>query len=259
MTQANWNYRGKTVLIIGATAGIGRATALAFAAAGANLLLVGRRQQLGEALAQEINHRGGNARFFTGDASREADAREAVQAALEHFGQLDIAINNAGVIEPDFKPLDERSSEEFDALFAINVRGVFLNLKYQMAAMRRAGRGGVIVNVSSVAGVRGAAGIGLYMASKHAVEGLSKSAALDGAADGIRVLTLQPHATESEMISRFAGDGDTPMRNALRASVPLGRFGKPEEQANALLFMCSEDAGFMTGSAVAVDGGFLAR
>lgn len=252
-----YSYNDKTVLVVGATAGIGRAIAIAFGQAGANLVLVGRDAARGASLLAELRKSSIPAKFVQGSISDEAVARGAVDMAIEQFGSLDIAINNAGIFEPEMTPLHEKSAAQFDAVFDINVKGLFFSLKHQLAAMLPK-QAGVIVNVSSVAGGQGGAMLSLYSSSKHAVEGMTKAAALEAAPSGVRVLMVRPHAVETAMIDALVGKGETEARQQLRSTVPLGRLGKVEEQARAMLFLCSNDASYITGSAVCVDGGYHA-
>lgn len=249
----------KTVLITGASAGIGRATALAFARQGARLTLMARRPEAAPDLVDQLLRAGAQqVRWTSGDVARDADVRRAIGAAVAQGGRLDAAVNCAGVIEAPLE-LHEQTEAAYQRVFDTNVRGIFLCLRHELAQMRAQGGDGVIVNVSSVAGARGVPRLSLYAASKHAVEGMSRSAALENAAAGIRVLSVQPHATESPMMDGFVGAGETPARQAVRSSVPLRRMAAADEQASVIAFLCSPAARFMTGTAVPVDGGFLAR
>jgi NAD(P)-dependent dehydrogenase (short-subunit alcohol dehydrogenase family) len=252
-----YSYIGKTVLVIGATSGIGRAIAMAFAHAGANLVVLGRNQQKNEQLQQELIAIGAKTEVIAGSITNELDVQRAVGIATDRFGTLDIAINNAGVLDTELKPLHQKSQAEYDAVFDINVRGLFFALKHELNTMLP-NKAGVIINVSSVAGSRGGPMMSLYVASKHAVEGLTKSAALEAAPHGIRVLALRPHAVETPMVDALVGAEESPARAGLRQTVPLGRLGLPDEQAKVVLFLCSEDASYMTGSPVCVDGGYHA-
>lgn len=252
-----YSYKGKTVLITGGTSGIGRAVAVAFAEAGANLVLVGRNHSAGEVTLEALRARGAEAEFVQGSVADEAVVKNAVERALQRFGRLDVAVNNAGVLDSELKPIHLKSGDEYETVFGINVKGMFYSLKHELAAMLPQ-RSGVIVNMSSVAGGRGGAMMSLYVASKHAVEGLTKCAALEAAPHGVRVLMVRPHAVETPMIDQLVGPGDSAAREGLKTTVPLGRLGRPEEQARALLFLCSADASYITGSPICIDGGFHA-
>jgi NAD(P)-dependent dehydrogenase (short-subunit alcohol dehydrogenase family) len=239
------------VLITGALTGIGRATALAYAAEGARIVVSGRREEAGQALALELRGRGAEAVFVVADVRREDDVRRLVDAAVERFGRLDIAINNAGT-EGVTGPLTEQSAETYAATFDTNVLGTLLSLKHELRVMLAQG-GGSVVNVSSTMGSRGAPGASLYVASKHAVEGLTKSAALEGAPHGVRVNAVAPGPVDTGMLTRFTA---TPERKtALIASVPMKRIGQPEEIAQTIVFLASDKAQYLTGQIVGVNGG----
>jgi NAD(P)-dependent dehydrogenase (short-subunit alcohol dehydrogenase family) len=239
------------VLITGALAGIGRATAIAFAREGAKLVVSGRREEAGQALAAELNGLGAEAVFLRADVRREDDVSRLVEEALARFGRLDVAVNNAGV-EGRRGPAVDQTVENYAEVFETNVLGVVLGLKHELRAMGRQG-GGAIVNVSSVFGHVGAADASVYVASKHAVEGLTKSAALEAAGSGVRVNAVAPGPIQTEMLDRFT---ETAERKAgLAAHVPLGRVGAVEEVADAIVFLASDKASFMTGHVLSVDGG----
>jgi NAD(P)-dependent dehydrogenase (short-subunit alcohol dehydrogenase family) len=250
------DFTGKVVLVTGGTSGIGRETALRFARAGARVVVAGRRQVEGEAVVRDITSAGGEALFVQTDVSREADVKRLVDSTLEHFGRLDVAFNNAGVEQSG--PLSEATVDEYRRTFDINVLGVVLSMKYEVPAMLKAG-GGSIINTSSVLGHIAAPGSGLYNASKHAVEGLTKTAALEYAKQGIRVNAVAPAATETEMIDRFVGAGDTEGRRQLAAIHPIGRMGRTSEVASTVLYLASDGASFVTGISLPVDGGWLAQ
>jgi NAD(P)-dependent dehydrogenase (short-subunit alcohol dehydrogenase family) len=239
------------VLITGALAGIGRATALAFAREGANVVVSGRRDDAGQSLAAELRALGAEAEFMRADVRHEEDVRTLVDRTVERFGRLDVAVNNAGT-EGHPGPLTEQSADSYAATFDTNVLGTILSLKHELRVMTAQGSGSII-NLSSTMGSRGAAGASMYVASKHAVEGLTKSAALEGAAYGVRVNAVAPGPVETELLNRFTGNADR--KAALAQGVPLGRIGKPEEIAQAILFLASRNAGFLTGQIIGVNGG----
>jgi NAD(P)-dependent dehydrogenase (short-subunit alcohol dehydrogenase family) len=243
--------KGKTVLITGATSGIGRAAALEFAKAGASVVLGSRDATKGDALAAEIRKEGGRAVFRRTDVTREADARALVEAALGEFGRLDVAFNNAGLEATG--PLVDSTEETFDRVFAVNVKGVWWCARAEIPALRRSG-GGVIINTSSTAGSRGFANASLYTAAKHAVEGLSKALALELAQEGIRVNVLAPGPTDTPMLDRFTGGRP----QAMASRVPMGRLATPEEVARAAVFLASADASFVSGVVLPVNGGMAA-
>lgn len=243
------------VLITGALTGIGRATALAFARDGASVVVSGRREPEGQALAAELQALGATATFIRADVREEADVRALVEQTVTRFGRLDVAINNAG-IEGATGPITEQSADNYAAIFDTNVRGVLFSLKYQMRAMLAQGSG-AIVNLSSVAGLVGFAGASVYAASKHAVEGLTKSAALEGAAAGVRVNAVAPGPIQTDMLERFTGRS-ADAKAGLAAAVPAKRFGTVDEVAQTIVFLASDKARFLTGQSIAVDGGFAA-
>jgi len=245
------------VLITGALTGIGRATALAFAREGATVVVSGRREPEGRALAAELKAQGApDAAFLRADVRHEAEVRALVEQTVACFGRLDVAVNNAGT-EGAGAPLTEQSAENYEAIFDTNVRGVLFSLKHEMRAMLAQG-GGAIVNLSSVAGLKGFAGASVYVASKHAVEGLTKSAALEGAAAGVRVNAVAPGPIQTDMLDRFVGRNEDAKAGFL-ASLPAGRAGTVDEIAQTIVFLASDKARFLTGQSVAVDGGYTAR
>jgi NAD(P)-dependent dehydrogenase (short-subunit alcohol dehydrogenase family) len=239
------------VLITGALAGIGRATALAFAREGAKLVVSGRRDEAGQALVTELRALGAEAEFIRADVRRENDVQNLVDKAVARFGRLDIAVNNAGT-EGTPGPLIEQTAESYAATFDTNVLGVLLSMKHELRVMQPQGHGS-IVNLSSTMGHRGAPGASLYTASKHAVEGLTKSAALEGAAFGVRVNAVAPGPVQTAMLDRFTGNAD--QKAGLVAGVPLKRAGRPEEIADVIVFTASDKASFLTGQIIAVNGG----
>ena len=241
----------QVVLITGALTGIGRATALAFAREGARLVVSGRRREAGKALLEELRSRGVEAEFVEADVRKEADVRALVDKAVARFGRLDVAVNNAGT-EGQPGPLTAQSTESYAATFDTNVLGTVLSLKHELRIMGPQGEGSII-NLSSTMGSRGAPGASMYVASKHAVEGLTKVAALEGAPNGVRVNAVAPGPIDTGMLDRFTG---TPEKKAgLIAGIPMKRAGTPEEIAEAIVFLASGKASFITGQVVGVNGG----
>ena len=242
------------VLITGALTGIGRATAIAFAREGAQLVVSGRREAEGKALAKELNGLGVEAEFVQADVRKEEDVRALVDKTVARFGRLDVAVNNAGT-EGQVGPLTEQSAQTYAATFDTNVLGVILSLKHELRAMY-AQKHGSIINVSSVAGQRGFPGASVYVASKHAVEGLTKSAALEAAPAGIRVNAVAPGPIETPMLNRFTGSEAN--KSAFLQRFPLQRAGTADEVAQTILFLASDKAPYITGQSFGVDGGKLA-
>jgi NAD(P)-dependent dehydrogenase (short-subunit alcohol dehydrogenase family) len=239
------------VLITGALTGIGRATALAFARDGANVVVSGRRDEAGQALVGELRALGAEAEFVKADVRHESDVQNLVDRTVARFGRLDVAVNNAGT-EGKPGPVTEQTAESYGATFDTNVLGVLLSMKHELRVMQAQGSGS-IVNLSSTMGHRGAPGASLYTASKHAVEGLTKSAALEAAAFGVRVNAVAPGPIETAMLGRFIGSADR--KAGLVAGVPLKRAGQPEEIADTIVFASSAKASFITGQIIDVNGG----
>ena len=243
--------KDQVILITGALAGIGRAAALAAAQEGYRIVVSGRNAQTGAALETELRALGAEAQFIKADIRNESEVQALIEGALARFGRLDVAINNAGT-EGTPAPIVDETPEAFAVTFETNVLGVLLCMKYELRVMQTQGFGS-IVNMSSTMGSRGAANASLYAASKHAVEGLTKSAALEAAPFGVRVNAVAPGPVETGMLDRFTG---SPERKAgLLASIPLRRAGKPEELADAILFLASDKASFVTGQIISVNGG----
>jgi NAD(P)-dependent dehydrogenase (short-subunit alcohol dehydrogenase family) len=243
--------RPPVILITGALTGIGRATALAFAKEGATVVVSGRREAEGKALENELRGLGAKAAFILADVRHEDDVHNLVEQTVARFGRLDVAINNAGT-EGKPGPLTEQTYDGYAGMFDTNVLGTFLSLKHELRVMQSQGSGSII-NLSSTMGERGATNLGLYTASKHAVEGLTKSASLEAAAFGVRVNAVAPGPTETAMLDRLTG---TPERQAaFFATVPLKRGAKPEEIADAVVFLASDRASFITGQIIRVNGG----
>ncbi|MBV8616694.1 MAG: glucose 1-dehydrogenase [Acetobacteraceae bacterium] len=239
------------VMITGALTGIGRAAALAFAQEGNRVVVAGRRAEAGAALAAELRDLGAEAEFIAVDVRREGDVRELMDRTVARFGRLDAAVNSAGT-EGRPGPVVEQTAESYAATFDTNVLGTLLSMKHELRVMQ-AQRSGSIVNVSSTYGHEGVAGASLYAASKHAVEGMTKSAALEAAPFGVRVNAVAPGPTETGMLNRFTGTAER--KTALLRGVPLGRIGQPEEVARAIVFLASPGASFITGHVLNADGG----
>ena len=246
---------GKVALVTGATSGIGRETAVLFAKAGAKVVVSGRRELEGMETVELIRAAGGDGLFVKTDVSKASDVEALVQKAVEKFGRLDVAFNNAG-IEGVWVPIVRQSEQDWDRTIAINLKGVWLCLKYEIRLMLKQGAGGAIVNMASVTGLVGGGGAAAYSASKHGVIGLTKSAALETSRSGIRVNAVCPGVIETPMEQRLFGS-PAAHKSAI-ALHPIGRFGRPAEIAEAVVWMCSDRASFMTGQSLVLDGGLLA-
>src|ERR1700681_1720773 len=244
----------QVVLITGGLTGIGRATALAFAKEGAQLDVSGRRDEEGQKLVTEIRKNGAEAEFIRADVRREEDVRNLIDKAVERFGRLDVAVNTAGT-EGVPGPITEQTADSYAATFDTNVLGVLLSMKHELRVMLPQDNGS-IVNVSSAYGSVGAAGASVYVASKHAVEGLTKSAALEVAGTGVRVNVVAPGTTDTGMLTRFTNTDEK--KAALVSTVPFKRLATPEEIAHVIAFVASTNASYMTGASIPVDGGMLA-
>ncbi len=248
-------FAGKVALITGGNAGIGRAAAIEFAKQGARVVISGRREKEGHEVVAEINTLGGEAMFLKSDVSKESDVKAMIEHTLATFGRLDFAFNNAG-IEQALTPLPDQSQEAYDQIMNINVKGVWLSLKHEIPAMLKTG-GGAIVNNSSVAGLIGFALAPVYVASKHAVTGLTKSVALEYATQNVRVNAVAPGAIDTRMFRDFATAPE--VRRMLESAQPMGRIGQPKEIASTVLWLCSDSASFVTGQTFPIDGGYTAQ
>jgi NAD(P)-dependent dehydrogenase (short-subunit alcohol dehydrogenase family) len=247
--------RGKVGIVTGGTSGIGRDAAVLFAKAGVKVVVAGRREVEGKETIDLVRAAGGDGLFVKTDVAIAAEVQALVRKTVEKFGRLDIAFNNAG-IEGNLLPIVEQPEEDWDRTIDINLKGTWLCLKYEIQQMLKQGGGGAIVNMASVAGLIGSAGFATYCASKHGVMGLTKSAALETARNGIRINVVCPAVIETPMGERiFGGPEIRPYAVGLH---PMGRFGKPMEVAEAVVWMCSDRASFMTGQSLVLDGGFLA-
>jgi NAD(P)-dependent dehydrogenase (short-subunit alcohol dehydrogenase family) len=245
----------QVIVITGALSGIGRATALAAANEGYKVVISGRNSQTGMALETELRALGAEATFIKADVRDESEVRGLIEGVVARFGRIDVAVNNAGT-EGNPGPVVDQTPEAYAATFETNVLGVLLCMKHEFRVMQPQGSGSV-VNISSTMGSRGAANASLYVASKHAVEGLTKSGALEAAAFGVRVNAVAPGPVETGMLDRFTGSQDR--KAGLLASIPLRRAGKPEELADAILFLASDKASFVTGQIINVNGGRTAN
>ena len=246
-------FEGKVALVTGGTSGIGKATAIEFARAGAKVVLSGRREREGEQVVAEIQKFGGEAAFVRADVAKEADVKAMVKFTVDKFGKLDVAFNNAGV---EWKgPLDHAAEADYRKVFDTNVWGVLNSMRHEIPIMLRNG-GGAIINTSSVAGHVGFPQVSIYIASKHAVEGLTKSVALEFAKQNIRINAIAPGPIATQMWDRFAGDKDT--SDQVISAVPAARLGASEEIAAAVLYLASDAAKFTTGTSLIVDGGLVA-
>ena len=248
----NNTFESKVVLVTGGTSGIGKATAIAFARAGAKVVVSGRREKEGAKVGGEIKKLGGEAAFVRADIAKDADVKAMVKFTVDKFGKIDIAFNNAGV---EWKgPLDQATEAAYRRIFDTNVWGVLNSMRHEIPAMLKNG-GGVIVNTSSVAGHVGFPALSIYIASKHAVEGLTKSVALEFAKQNIRINAVAPGPIATDMWDRVAGDD---LKDQITSMVPAARVGTSEEIAAAVIYLASDAAKFTTGTSLVIDGGFIA-
>src|SRR2546429_2287909 len=248
----NNSFADKVVLVTGGTSGIGKATAIAFARAGAKVVLTGRREKEGAQVVDEIRKLGGDGAFVRADVAKETDVKAMVDFTVDTYGRLDVAFNNAGVEWTG--PLDQATEAEYRRVFDTNVWGVLNSMRHEIPVMLKNG-GGAIVNNSSIAGHVGFPEVSIYIASKHAVEGLTKSVALEFAKQNIRINSVAPGVIATDMFDRFA---EGAMRDQITSMIPVGRMGVTEEIAAAVLYLCSDDAKFTTGTSIVVDGGWVA-
>ena len=249
----NVKLNGKVALVTGGTSGIGKATAMAFTRAGAKVVLTGRREKEGAQVVAEIKKLGGDAAFVRADVAKDADVKAMVDFTVDKYGRLDVAFNNAGV---EWKgPLEKATEAEYRRIFDINVWGVLNSMRHEIPVMLK-NSGGAIVNTSSGAGHVGLPEVSVYVASKHAVEGLTKSVALEFARRNIRINAVAPGVIATEMFDRFAGDE---LRGQITSMTPVGRLGAAEEIAAAVLYLCSDEAKFTIGTSLVVDGGYVAQ
>jgi NAD(P)-dependent dehydrogenase (short-subunit alcohol dehydrogenase family) len=246
----------KVALVTGASSGIGRATAIAFAREGAKVIVACRRQLQGEETVRLIEEAGSIGRFVQTDVSRASEVDRMVSETINAFGRLDFAFNNVGIAESP-QPFVDQPEEAFDQVMDVTVKGVWLCLKAEIPQMLKTG-GGAIVNMSSIAGVVGMPGAPIYTASKHAVIGLTKSTALEFAKSGIRINAICPGAVETESLQLFFRQNEG-VRKSMVEGHPIGRLGKPEEVAGAVIWLCSQEAAFVVGQSLLIDGGYTAR
>lgn len=254
MEEIVYNYKGKTVVITGAASGIGRFTAFAFAKNGANVV-IGDVSEKAKETVDLITENGGTGLFLKTNVANEEDVKNLINTAVEKFGQVDFAFNNAGILPPT-NPLADIETANFDKIIAVDLKGVFLAMKYQIKQMLKQG-GGTIVNTSSVAGLIADPGMSSYVAAKHGVAGLTKAAALDYGKENIRINAIAPGLVRTPMTERWLNDPQ--FKDALLANIPMGRASEPDEIAHIVLFLCSNQASFINGAVIPVDGGQVAH
>jgi len=252
-------FEGKVVLVTGGGSGIGQAAATQFASEGAKVVIGNRDERKGQETVKRINDAGGSASFIRTDVTKDADVKMLINHAVSTYGGLHAAFNNAGT-EGDTATITEDTEKNFHRVFDVNVKGLWLSMKYEIEYMLNHG-GGAIVNTASIAGLIGFPQHGMYTASKHAVLGLTKSAALEYGAQGIRINAVSPGSIKTDMLDRFAGETPEQKQQTIEYLVslhPIGRIGHPKEIAGAVLWLCSEEASFMIGQSLTIDGGFTA-
>lgn len=250
------DFEGKIALVTGGGTGIGQATALAFAQRGALVIVAGRRAVEGEETVRQIQETDGKGCFIQTDVTDESSVKALIEAIVGTYGRLDIAFNNAGTDAP-FGPLSDASEQIFDDTISANLKSVWLCMKYEIPQMLKQGNGSIVNTASSVGHV-GMANMAIYVAAKHGVIGLTQAAALENATQGIRINAISPGSVETPMGVRAFGSMES-YRQALSPAHPMGRIGFPNEVAEAVLFLCSDGASFITGQALSVDGGYLAQ
>lgn len=253
----NTTFESKVALVTGAGSGLGLAAAKAFANAGAAVALADWNEEAAQAAAHALAEQGHKTLAIRCDVSDDAQVQAMVEKTVATFGRLDAAYNNAGV-QNALAAAADQTREDFDRVIAINLRGVWSCMKYELLPMRQQGSG-AIVNCSSIGGVLGGAGRGTYHAAKHGVIGLTRSAALDYAAEGIRINAVCPGIIHTSMVDQMMAGGQTDSLNAMLRDVPIGRLGRPDEIADAVLWLCSSAASFVVGQALVVDGGYTVR
>ena len=249
---------GKVALVTGGSSGIGRATAQVFAREGAKLVVADMDEDGGQQTVHGITEQGGEATFVRADVTAAAEVEALISQAVSTYGRLDCAYNNAGVTQRDYPPTDEYPLEDWHRVLAVNLTGVWLCLKYELAQMRKQGSG-AIVNTASIAGLVGIAGRSAYVASKHGVVGITKTAALEYASQGIRVNAVCPGYVRTPMVDYVIRHQGPELEAQIVAREPVGRLGRPEEIAETVVWLCSDAASFITGHAMAADGGFMAQ
>lgn len=250
----NFEFKNKTALVTGSSFGIGKSTAIAFAKAGANVVLADWAEN--NEVLEAVKSLGAKAIFIKCDVSNETDMKKLHEKCIEQLGSIDFAINNAG-IEGKIAPCHELDTASFDKIININLKGVWLGMKFQINQMIKQGSG-VIINVSSIAGLVGITNSATYVASKHAVVGLTKSAALENSVNGIRINAVCPGVIQTPMIDRAIGNNKE-MEEGYKNAIPMKRFGTPEEISGTILFLCSEAASYITGQTLTPDGGWVAQ
>ncbi len=256
-TRRATRFEGLVALVTGATSGIGRATAIAYAREGARVVVAGRREPEGQAVVDAIVADGGEALFVRTDVTRESEVIALIARTLEQYGRLDVAFNNAGLLGPR-APMVDQQPADYERIFDANVKSVYFSLRHEIPAMLRSG-GGAIVNNASIGGSLGFPGVGLYVGAKHAVIGFTRTAALEYAAQHIRVNSVSPAGIQTDMVDAAFGVGDSDRKQAFAAAHPVKRLGTPEEVADAVLYLTAPGASFVTGHDLRVDGGYTAQ